>query len=71
MTIDMATRYYVLFRSSFAYEAAPNISHELENATSERTYCGRRGWETYEPDDNNLEPDCLICRRAAAKRKAA
>lgn len=53
----MSTRYYVLFRSSFAYESASNISHELESATSERTYCGRRGWETYEPDEFVFPPN--------------
>ena len=60
----MSTRYYVLFRSSFRYEAAPNISHETLDRV--RTLCGRRveDAETLEPDENDLEPDCGSCRRA-------
>ncbi len=63
-------RYYVLFKSSFRYEAAPNISHETVDKV--RTMCGRRvsDAEIFEPDSNNLEADCNICRKAAAKLKA-
>lgn len=65
----MATRYYVLYRSSFRYEAAPNISHETASNTSEKTFCGRKvsDAETFEPDDNDLEPDCITCRRKSRK----
>ncbi len=65
-------RYYVLYRSSFRYESAPNISHETGSETSEKTYCGRKvaDAETFEPDDNDLDPDCIICRKVARKRKA-
>jgi hypothetical protein len=35
----MAERFYVLFTSSFRYEAAPNISHETVD--KQRTLCGR------------------------------
>jgi hypothetical protein len=34
----MAERFYVLFTSSFRYEAAPNISHETVD--KQRTLCG-------------------------------
>lgn len=61
-------RTYVLFRSSFRYEAAPNISHETIDGA--KTLCGRRvsNAETVETDTNNLEPDCIICRRAVCAR---
>lgn len=60
-------RYSVLFTSSFRYEAAPNISHETVDKV--RTLCGRKVADaaTLEPDDNNLDPDCISCRRALAK----
>lgn len=66
----MATRYYVLFRSSFRYDAAPNISHETIDMV--RTLCGRsvEAAETLEPDSNDLEPDCRTCARAAARLRA-
>lgn len=69
----MATRYYVLFASSFRYEQAPNISHEAPSRESERTYCGRRVADaaTFEPDDNDLDPDCIACRKIARKRRGA
>lgn len=45
----MSARYYVLFRSSFRYEAAPSLSHETINKV--RTLCGRKvaDAETLEP----------------------
>ena len=57
-------RTYVLFSSSFRYEAAPNISHETIDGV--RTLCGRLVSDaaTVEPDSNNLDPDCIVCRRA-------
>lgn len=60
-------RYYVLYRSSFRRESAPNISHETIDKV--RTLCGRKvaDAETFEPDSNNLDPDCIRCRRALAK----
>lgn len=63
-------RTYVLFSSSFRYESAPNISHETVDGV--RTLCGRKVADaaTNEPDSNDLEPDCIICRRAARKREA-
>lgn len=66
------TRYYMLFNSSFRYEAAPNISHEAPTATSEKTYCGRKVADaaTFEPDDNDLDPDCIVCRKAARRSRA-
>lgn len=65
-------RYYVLFSSSFRCESAPNISHETASATSETTYCGRKVADaaTFEPDDNDLEPDCITCSKVAQKLKA-
>lgn len=69
----MATRYYVLFASSFRYDSAPNISHETESTEANvgKTFCGRKLSDaaTFEPDDNDLEPDCITCRKAAAARK--
>lgn len=63
------TRFYVLFDSSFRYENAPNISHETIDQV--RTLCGRdvEKAATLEPDNNNLEPDCIACRRALEKRR--
>jgi hypothetical protein len=63
------TRTYVLFNSSFRYDAAPNISHETIDGI--RTFCGRAVSDaaTVEPDSNDLDPDCLICRRAANRNK--
>lgn len=65
------TRYYVLFRSSFRYESAPNISHETIDKV--RTLCGRSvdSAETLEPDDNDLDPDCRTCARKARSLRAA
>lgn len=65
------TRFYVLFNSSFRYDAAPNISHETID--QEKTLCGRRVKDaaTFEPDDNDLDPDCIVCRRAARRLKTA
>jgi hypothetical protein len=62
-------RYYVLFASSFRCESAPNISHETIDKV--RTLCGRKVADaaTFEPDDNNLEPDCLRCAAALARMK--
>ena len=62
------TRTYVLFRSSFAYEAAPNISHETVDGV--KTLCGRRvaDAETVEPDNNDLDPDCIACCRVLKAR---
>lgn len=59
-----AERYYVLFRSSFRYKSALNISHETID--KQRTLCGRKvsDAETFEPDSNDLPPDCRICARA-------
>nr|HEX4314030.1 hypothetical protein [Kofleriaceae bacterium] len=36
-----------------------------------KTLCGRlvSAAETNEPDDNDLDPDCNVCRRAAQKLK--
>lgn len=67
---EPALRFYVLYRSSFRYETAPNISHETIDKI--RTLCGRKvsDAETFEPDDNDLEPDCIICRKSVAKLKA-
>lgn len=65
------TRTYVLFHSSFRYETAPNISHEtIDNV---RTLCGRLVVDaaTNEPDDNDLDPDCIVCRKAARRLKGA
>ena len=65
----MSERYYVLFNSSFRYDAAPNISHETIDKV--RTLCGRKVSDaaTFEPDSNNLEPDCGSCRRALTRTR--
>ena len=67
----MAERFYVLFTSSFRYEAALNISHETVD--KQRTLCGRKVSDaaTFEPDSNDLEPDCNSCRKTLAKLKSA
>lgn len=61
------TRTYVLFTSSFRCESSPNISHETVDGV--RTLCGRsvESAATVEPDDNDLDPDCIVCRRAAQR----
>jgi hypothetical protein len=60
-------RYYVVFSSSFRYDAAPCISHETVD--QKRTLCGRNVDDaaTLEPDSNDLEPDCAVCRRASIR----
>lgn len=60
-------RYYVVFKSSFRSNATPCISHETVD--KKRTLCGRKVSDaaTLEPDSNNLEADCNICRRASKK----
>ncbi len=64
------TRTYVLFASSFRYDAAPNISHETVDGV--RTLCGRRVEDaaTAEPDNHDLEPDCRTCSRVARRHAA-
>lgn len=74
--IDTASAYpkksYVLFRSSFAYDSAPNISHITLDG--ETTACGRKDWITTEgwvgaggcPVDPN-GPDCRVCARVWRK----
>lgn len=60
-------RYFVLFTSSFRYESAPNISHETIDKV--KTLCGRKvsAAATLEPDNNNLDPDCIQCRKVLAR----
>lgn len=67
---EYAMRTYVLFNSSFRYDAAPNISHETIDGV--RTFCGRlvANAATVEPDNCDLNPDCRICYRAAKRRIA-
>ena len=63
------TRIYVLFNSAFRYDGAPNISHETADGV--KTFCGRAvsSAATLEPDTNDIDPDCIICARAARKRQ--
>jgi hypothetical protein len=70
---ERKVRYYVVFNSSFRYDAAPCISHETESETAERTYCGRivADAATFEPDSNDLDPDCITCRRISRARREA
>ena len=59
---------FVLFRSSFAYENAPNISHVTVDGV--RTLCGRSVEQaaTVEEDSNDdLPPGCLRCRKVWKK----
>jgi hypothetical protein len=65
------TRTYVLFNSSFRYESAPNISHETSDGV--KTFCGRLVSDaaTNEPDSNDLDPDCITCRRVSRRRAAS
>lgn len=70
-------RYYVVFTTSFRCDAQPCISHETAATSSDepdaRTFCGRRVADaaTFEPDSNDLDPDCNTCRRVARARKAS
>ena len=60
----MATT-FVLFASSFAYDAAPNISHVTDDGV--RTACGLlvANAATVESDErDDWPPDCLRCRRS-------
>lgn len=63
-------RFYVVFNSSFRYDAAPCISHETIDKV--KTLCGRKVDDaaTFEPDHNNLEPDCNMCRKVLARMRA-
>lgn len=51
----------VCFRSAFAYESAPNITHATLDG--ERTLCGRTDWITSE-GWHEMGPDCLRCRKS-------
>lgn len=65
------TRFYVLFASSFRCPSAPNISHETID--KEKTLCGRMVSDSVngcEPDDNDLDPDCITCQKVAKRLKA-
>ena len=64
-----AVRIYCVFNSSFRYDAAPCISHETIDGV--RTLCGRKVADaaTLEPDSNDLDPDCNVCRRIVRARK--
>lgn len=69
----MPERIYVCFESVFRSDSTPCICHETIDGV--KTLCGRLVSQaaTYEPDSNNLDPDCITCRRAlkARARKAA
>ena len=67
MTFPVRT--YVLFNNSFRYDSAPNISHETIDGV--KTLCGRKvaAAATVEPDSNDLDPDCNICRRIVHAKK--
>lgn len=67
----MTARTYVLFNSSFRYDAAPNISHETIDGV--KTLCGRLVADaaTVEPDNNDLDPDCRVCDRASKRLRRA
>jgi len=56
----------VCFRSSFAYESAPNITHMTLDG--KRTACGRSNWATTE-GWHDAGPDCLRCRKAWEKMR--
>lgn len=61
------TMRYVLFRSAFSYENAPNISH-VTNEEQTKTLCGRTGWATSEEDYiPGFGVDCRRCFRALRK----
>lgn len=67
--------HYVLFRKSFSYENAPNISH-VTKPDGSATMCGRKGWATIEatieaPFDPNYGVDCLRCAKAIEKAARA
>lgn len=66
-------RYYVVFETSFRGDSQPCISHETASTTAGegKTYCGRNVADaaTFEPDGNDLDPDCNICRRKARRLK--
>lgn len=56
---------YVLFKSSFRYEASPNISHVTRDGIS--TLCGRSvaSAATVEDDErSDLPPDCRTCAKS-------
>jgi len=65
----MSTRLYVCFNYSFRGDWAPCISHETIDGV--KTLCGRSVAQaaTLEPDSNDLDPDCNVCRRVARKRR--
>lgn len=63
-------RFYVVFESSFRGDSTPCISHETRDKV--RTLCGRalNAGSTFEPDTNELDPDCIPCRKKAHKLDA-
>ena len=62
-TCTFPTRFYVVFETSFRSDQQPCISHETIDKV--KTLCGRKVEDaaTFEPDSNNLTPDCITCRR--------
>lgn len=66
----MKTRYGVCFARAFRGDSADCISHETIDKI--KTLCGRLVADaiTCESDDNNIDPDCRICRRAIDKLRA-
>lgn len=56
----------VCFRSAFAYESAPKITHATLDG--ERTLCGRKNWETSEGWCRNIVA-CLTCERVLSLRE--
>ena len=64
----MSETIFILFRSSFRCESAPNISHVTVDDI--KTLCGRKtaDAETREPDSrSDIPPDCIPCRKAWGK----
>lgn len=56
----------VCFRSAFAYESAPNITHATLDG--ERTLCGRKDWATSEGWRRDLIA-CLTCVKALSRHE--
>jgi hypothetical protein len=81
MSTTQITGHLVCFASSFRCDGSrggvetPNISHAVLDG-SDKTLCGRRGWETDEGPLNqpeyatSWEPDCLRCARALKALRA-
>jgi hypothetical protein len=67
----VSTRYFCNFASVFRSESTPCICHETFDRV--KTLCGRNVADAaaFDEDNNDLEADCIVCKKKARKLRAA